>query len=237
MALIGVVYFAFVLVLIAMCQKSSTARQNVAGYVFAVSTLGLAGVLYLGYASFFVLKTICLLCVGSYVAIVALFILSGSQARYPMTTLFGRAMRDIGTLVRTPAALGLVVAFVAVAAAAVMVFPGEPISAASNPAETPAAAPPAAPAQAVPQDAVQQLEQYLSTQPRVPIVVGGSGAQVVIVKFNDYQCPPCGMTYREYKPILAKLQAKYPGKIAFVTRDYPLDPGVQHLGRRASSGL
>src|SRR5687768_996569 len=30
-ALIGVVYFAFVLVLVAMCQKSSTARQNVAG--------------------------------------------------------------------------------------------------------------------------------------------------------------------------------------------------------------
>jgi protein-disulfide isomerase len=213
-----------------MCQKSSTARQNVAGYTFAVSTLGLAGVLYLGYASFVVLKTICLLCVGSYVAIVALFILSGSQARYPMTTLFGRAMRDIGTLVRTPAALGLVVAFVAVAAAAVMVFPGEPISAASNAAETPTAAPQAAPAQAVPQDAVQQLEQYLSQQPRVPVVVGGSGAQVVIVKFNDYQCPPCGMTYREYKPILAKLQAKYPGKIAFVTRDYPLDPECNTSG-------
>jgi uncharacterized membrane protein/protein-disulfide isomerase len=229
-ALIGVVYFAFVLVLVAMCQKSSTARQNVAGYTFAVSTLGLAGVLYLGYASFVVLKTICLLCVGSYVAIVALFILSGSQARYPMTTLFGRAMRDIGTLVRTPAALGLVVAFVAVAAAAVMVFPGEPISAASNAAETPTAAPQAAPAQAVPQDAVQQLEQYLSQQPRVPVVVGGSGAQVVIVKFNDYQCPPCGMTYREYKPILAKLQAKYPGKIAFVTRDYPLDPECNTSG-------
>ena len=69
-ALIGVVYFAFVLVLLVLCQRSSTARHNVAGYVFAASTLGLAGVLYLAYASFFVLKTICLLCVGSYVAIV-----------------------------------------------------------------------------------------------------------------------------------------------------------------------
>ena len=42
------------------------------------------------------------------------------------------------------------------------------------------------------QDAIQQLEQFLAAQPRVPIVAGGAGAAVVIVKFNDYQCPPCG---------------------------------------------
>jgi uncharacterized membrane protein/protein-disulfide isomerase len=231
-ALLGMVYFAFVLVLIAMCQKSSTARQNIAGYVFAVSTLGLAGVLYLGYASFFVLNTVCLLCVGTYLSVVALFIVSGSQARYPMNTLLSRATRDLGTLVRTPAALSLALAFVVAAAAAVMVFPGEPIAAASNTAETPAAPQQggAAP-QAVPQTAVQQLEQYLASQPRVPIVAaGGSGAQVVIVKFNDYQCPPCGMTYREYKPILARLQQKHPGKIAFVTKDFPLDPECNSMG-------
>ena len=35
-ALIGVLYFAFVLVLIALCQRSAAARQNLAGYVFAV---------------------------------------------------------------------------------------------------------------------------------------------------------------------------------------------------------
>jgi uncharacterized membrane protein/protein-disulfide isomerase len=229
-ALIGVVYFAFVLVLMALCQRSSTARHNVAGYVFAVSTLGLAGVLYLAYASFFVLKTICLLCVGSYVAIVALFIISGSLARYPMSTLFSRASRDLGTLVRTPAALSFAIAFVAVAAAAIMVFPGEPISAASTGAVTAPAVQSPPPAAPPPQSAIQQLEQYLSTQPRVPIVVGGAGAAVVIVKFNDYQCPPCGQTYREYKPVLARLQQKHPGKIAFMTRDFPLDPECNTLG-------
>jgi protein-disulfide isomerase len=34
----------------------------------------------------------------------------------------------------------------------------------------------------------------------------------------------------EYKPILAKLQAQYPGKIAFVTRDFPLDPECNPMG-------
>ena len=31
-----------------------------------------------------------------------------------------------------------------------------------------------------------------------------AGASVVIVKFNDYQCPPCRQTYELYKPIKAK---------------------------------
>src|SRR5687768_12977745 len=53
-ALIGVVFFAFVLLLIALCQRSFTARRNLPGYVFALSTVGLAGVLYLAYASLFV---------------------------------------------------------------------------------------------------------------------------------------------------------------------------------------
>jgi protein-disulfide isomerase len=59
---------------------------------------------------------------------------------------------------------------------------------------------------------------------------GGSGADVVIVKFNDYMCPPCGLTFREYKPILARLQKSHPGKIAFITKDFPLDPECNSSG-------
>ena len=231
-ALIGVVYFAFVLVLIALCNRSASARQNLAGYLFAVSTVGLAGVLYLAYASFFVLKAVCLLCVGAYAAIVALFLISGAAARYPMTTLPGRASRDVRTLLRTPAALTALLAFIGAAVVAVAAFPSEPIDASTAPAVsgTPqaGAAQPTAPPP--PQSQIEQLEQYLATQPRVPIVAGGSGAAVTIIKFNDYQCPPCGQTFREYKPILAKLQQQNPGKIAFITRDFPLDPECNPLG-------
>jgi uncharacterized membrane protein/protein-disulfide isomerase len=233
-ALIGVLYFAFALALIAICRRSASAAQNLAGYVFAVSTLGLAGVLYLAYASFFVLETVCLLCLGSYAAIIALFLLSGAATRYPMTTLPSRAARDVRTLLRTPAALTAAVAFIAAAAVTVVAFPSEPISASVQPAEGANEADPAtvpAPPPLPPQTpAVQQLEQYLATQPRVPLLVPGTGASVVIVKFNDYQCPPCGQTFREYKPILARLQKQHPGKIAFITRDFPLDPECNGLG-------
>lgn len=246
-ALIGVLYFAFVIVLITLCQRSATARQNLPGYVFAVSTAGLAGVLYLAYASFVVLKAVCLLCVGSYAAIITLFLVSGMAERSPMKSLPSRASRDVRTLLGTPAALASVLGFIAIAAVAVMMFPGGSVSASSDAAAaaaTPAAAAPAAPTNprlAPPATnqltAAQQaeLEQFLSSQPRVSVPAGGSGAAVVIVKFNDYQCPPCGATFREYKPVIAQLQQEHPGKIAFVTKDFPLEsecnslPGMSDL--------
>ena len=39
------------------------------------------------------------------IAVIALFLLSGAAARFPMSSLPGRASRDMRTLVRTPAAL------------------------------------------------------------------------------------------------------------------------------------
>jgi uncharacterized membrane protein/protein-disulfide isomerase len=227
-ALIGVVYFSFILALIAICRRSAAAAENLGGYVFAASTLGLAGALYLAYASFFILKAVCLLCVGSYAAIIALFLISGAATRYPMTSLPGRAARDLRTLVRTPAALTAAVGFIAAAVLAIVFFPGEPIAASQNTAATTPApgtfsAPPTPSASQVPAAALQKLEELVTKGPRVPILVPNEGAAVVIVKFNDYQCPPCRQTYMEYKPVLAKLQQQYPGKILFVTRDFPLE--------------
>ena len=49
------------------------------------------------------------------------------------------------------------------------------------------------------------------------------GAAVVIVKFNDYQCPPCRQTYMEYKPIFAKWAKQAPGKVKFMTKDFALE--------------
>jgi protein-disulfide isomerase len=164
-----------------------------------------------------------------------------------MTSLPTRAARDVRTLVRTPAALTAALGFVAAAVLAIVFFPGEPIAASESALAAPApsapnapAAPgagapaaPGVPAQVRPA-AMQQLEDFISKGPRVPLLVPNKGEPVVIVKFNDYQCPPCRQTYLEYKPILAKLQQQYPGKILFVTRDFPLETecnkiGVNHL--------
>ena len=55
------------------------------------------------------------------------------------------------------------------------------------------------------------------------IPVDAPGAAVVVVKFNDYQCPPCGNTFQAYKPLKAKWDKEAPGKVKFVTKDFPLE--------------
>ena len=59
---------------------------------------------------------------------------------------------------------------------------------------------------------------------RIPLIVPSEGAKVLIVKFNDFQCPACGHSYLSYKPILAKYEAQYPGAVRMVLKDYPLNP-------------
>jgi uncharacterized membrane protein len=219
-ALFGVLFFVFVLGLIALCSRSASASQNLPGYVFALSNAGLAVVLYLAYASFVVLKAVCVLCVGTYIAIIGLFLLSGAATGYPMTSLPKRAARDFGTMLRTPAALTAALVFMVAAVGAILLFPSESVTAAApaTAEQAPAPVPVASASQ------VQQLEQYLAQQPRVPIMAPSDGAAVVIVKFNDYQCPPCRQTYMEYKSVFEKWAKDAPGQVKYMTRDFPLEP-------------
>ncbi|MEO5824240.1 MAG: thioredoxin domain-containing protein, partial [Vicinamibacteraceae bacterium] len=68
-----------------------------------------------------------------------------------------------------------------------------------------------------------QVDEYMNTAARRMIPVDAAGAVVVIVKFNDYQCPPCGNTFQAYKPLKAKWDKEAPGKVKFVTKDFPLE--------------
>ena len=221
-ALFGVLFFAFVLGVIALCSRSAVAASNLPGYLFAVSTVALAAVLYLAYASFVVLQAVCVLCAGTYVAVIGLFLLSGAATRYPMTSLPVRALGDLRLLFRTPSALASAVAFVIAAGASVAWFPGQSVASVSAEAAAEGqSAPPAA--AALTADQITQFEDYLAQQPRVPLLVPAEGAAVVIVKFNDYQCPPCRQTFMDYKPVFAKWAKQQPGKVRYVTRDYPLE--------------
>lgn len=220
-AVFGVIFFAFVLGLVALCSRSATAARNLPGYIFGSSTIGLAVVLYLAYASFVILKAVCVLCVGTYAAVIGLFLLSGSATRYPMTSLPNRALGDLRLLLRTPSALAAAVAFVVAAGAAVAWFPSQSVATVSADAGAPAEQAPAT--VALTPDQIAQFEAYLAQQPRVPVVVPSDGAAVVVVKFNDYQCPPCRQTYMEYKSVFAKWAKQNPGKVRYVTRDYPLE--------------
>src|SRR5688500_11051633 len=97
-AVFGMLFFAFILGLIVWSTRSAVTRENLAGYLFASSTLGLAAVLYLAYASYFILNVVCLLCVGTYIAVIGLFVVSGASTRYPMIKLPSRAVKDPGVL-------------------------------------------------------------------------------------------------------------------------------------------
>src|SRR5690606_32991047 len=75
-------------------------------------------------------------------------------------------------------------------------------------------------------DAAEQsnFEQWYGSLPVVPLAIPNDGAKVLVVKFNDYQCPPCRLTYEQYKPVFAKYEAQYPGQVKYVTKDFPLEP-------------
>ena len=84
-ALAGVFFFVLILLLAGVGGRAiaRTARESIPAYVFALSTVGLAFVLYLGWASYFQLKTFCLLCAITYVAVIAMFIVSGGATTVP----------------------------------------------------------------------------------------------------------------------------------------------------------
>jgi len=94
-----------------------------------------------------------------------------------------------------------------------MVFPKE--TAAEAAAQAPADFPPLTDQQKA------EVEKWWDVQPKVDVPVPSDGAAVLMVKFNDYQCPPCRQTYEAYGPLLAKWAQT--GKFKFVLKHFPLD--------------
>ena len=212
----GVIFFAVIALLAGMAGgPSSTARDNAAGYVFLVSTVGLAFALYLAWASYFKLGVFCILCAITYVSVVAIFIISGGATKYPMTTLPGRASRDIRGLVASPAALIALLVVLGGSVALVASFPDEQV-AAQQQAEAVATYQPLSP------DQRKQVEDWWVVQPVVELPIAPSpGTKVLIVKFSDYMCPSCGVAHNSLKPVLAKYRDQ---GVEFVLKHYPLEP-------------
>ena len=78
-ALFGGIWFAIATALaVAALVGPAPVRESVPGYLFILSTLALAVVLYLGYASIAILKTYCPLCLITYAAVIGLFLVSGA---------------------------------------------------------------------------------------------------------------------------------------------------------------
>jgi len=212
-AVFGALWFAVAgLLTVSGMTARQTVRESVPGYLFVLSTLALAVILYLAYASFFILKAYCLLCLVTYAAVIGLFLIAGAATSFPMTTLPRRAARDVRVLAGSPLAIVIAVLFCAGAATTLAFFPRE------------GAAPPAGAAAAQPLSTQStEFERVMGTSPRVPIVIPSGGAKVLIVDFSDFQCPFCRQAFYAYKPIVEKYDAQQPGAVKFVLKDYPLD--------------
>src|SRR6478735_8174828 len=122
-AVFGALWFAVAALLsVAGLTARDTVRENVPGYLFVTSTLALAVILYLGYASFFLLKTVCVLCLTTYAAVIGLFLVSGAATSFPMTTLPRRAAGDLRVFASSPLAIVVAILFFAGAASTLAFF-------------------------------------------------------------------------------------------------------------------
>jgi len=202
--------------------------EAVAGYIFILATIGLAGALYLGYASFFILRQMCPLCMTMYVAVIGLFVVSGAAAT-SLATLPARIGDDLKSAFTSPLAATVAVVWLVGSVSLVAFFPRE------APVADIAVDPAAIPTETLGADEISQFTAWMDVQPRENLGVPANGAKVLVVKFNDYQCPACRQAYLAYRGLQQSMEAKYPGQVVFVNVDYPLEAECNQGGIHSSA--
>ena len=222
-AILGAGYFAALLALVTLGRR----LEALASYLLVASLVGLVVVLYLAWATIFVLGTLCPLCLATYAAVVGLFFIAGAAASIPVIDVPDRFSRDIGRLTANPVALVAAVLIAGATMASAAFFPKAPAAAApvaaSPAARAAAAAAQLAAAPALTDEQKAQIREQFDGSPRMIVPADADGASVVVVKFNDYQCPPCRQTFELYLPLWEKWEKQAPGKVKHITRDFPLE--------------
>lgn len=207
----GLLFFTWVLLMLWGARGKSAIKDSAPAYVFAGSTLALAVVLYLAYASFFILKEVCPLCVATYVAVIGVFIISGGASSVPMSSLPSRLLRDMRVLVGTPLAVVVALLFIAGASWGMTVFPRE------------SDRPQARPVPTLNADQQSELAKWWDLQPKSPnFPYENGGAKVLIVEFADFQCPHCRDAYFALKPVIDKYTANEKD-VKFLFKTWPLN--------------
>ncbi len=229
-SILGAGYFAALLALMTLGRR----LDALASYLLAAALVGLAFTLYLAWATVFVLGTLCPLCLATYAAVIGLFFIAGASASIPMIDVPDRLSRDLRRLVANPLALVVLVLVVGATATSAAFFPRDPaaqqrrLAAGGGDDVTPAARARAAVAQLaaeppLTEEQKAQVRASFDQLPRMIVPADAEGASVVVVKFNDYQCPPCRQTFELYEPIWEKWSQQAPGKVKYVSRDFPLE--------------
>ncbi len=221
----GAIWSAAVLLLSiwGMRHTSSELAGRVAGYIFVLATIGLAAVFYYGYASFFVLGTACPLCMAMYVSVAGIFLASAAAAT-SLTTIPARLGEDVTALTRSQSGATLSVAWIAASIALVVFFPRAEAFGTQAPSTVDAVPDPAL--ETLSPETVAELTNYLDSQTPLsePALLPTGNVKVLFIKFNDYQCPSCRMTWAAYRGVIAKYEREYPGVFVYETKDMPLEP-------------
>lgn len=216
-ALLGALWYVAVLVVLAGSRWGwDSLRENAPGYVFVLATFGFGFILYMAYTSLVLLKTVCLLCVVTYICVTAIFVISGLKTMYPMKSIPRRMLQDARAALASRRALATILVLLVTATVAVAFFPRLQAAGAVQAA-----------AGQQPQAAASQQDEFLrfwQAQPRVPVPVSAEGAPVLVVRFSDFGCPSCGQTHESYKSVFAKYAGLHPGAIKLVVKDFPLEP-------------
>jgi uncharacterized membrane protein len=217
----------FLLSIYGMRKTASDSAHRAAGYVFVLATIGLAAVFYFAYTSFFVLRQACPLCMTMYVSVVATFLISAAAAG-SLKELPGRIGSDLAALRTSPTAATLAAVWIVASLGLIVFFPHEQTVSAQ------AAEQEAAPTETLDKNQLTEWQQWLDRQTPVsePAVLPSGPVKVLVVKFNDFQCPACRQAYFAYRGIFEKYEKQYPQAFKFENRDYPLESecgmGGQH---------
>jgi uncharacterized membrane protein/protein-disulfide isomerase len=217
----GAIWSGLVLLLslYGMRQPASDTAQRSAGYVFVLATLGLAAVFYFAYTSFFVLRLGCPLCMTMYASVVAIFLVSAAAAG-SLRNLPGRLASDIAGLRSSPTAATLAAVWLVASLGLIVFFPQQQtVSAQVAQQEAPA------PTETLDANQLAEWHQWLDKQVPVsePTVVPAGPVKVLVVKFNDFQCPACRQAYYAYRAIFEKYAKQYPSAFKYENKDYPLE--------------
>jgi uncharacterized membrane protein/protein-disulfide isomerase len=225
----GVIWSVLVLLIATrgMRRGNPDAYAAAAGYVFVLATVGLSAVLYLAYASFFVIGKMCPLCMTVYVSVIGMFLVAGGISM-SLSALPARLVRDLKSVATTPVPAVLALIFLVGSVSLVAFFPR-----AAEQTVTDAGTVFTPPAETIEPDQLAEFIKWVDAQPRVTLPISNNGAQVLIVKFNDYECPSCRQTFLEYKGILAKYRND--PKVRFVTMDFPLESECNTGGVHAAA--
>jgi uncharacterized membrane protein len=223
----GLIWFGLV-ALIAGFGHTDGQASTAPHYLLGLSVIGLAVIAYLFYVSMFLLGTGCLLCMGTYVCVLGIAALSKFGTSGTLSGLIEHLTADVSAL---PSKTGGFVAgllFFGAVAWGILNFPTEASVAAQAANASGTSAPVAA-------DVRAQFADAWAKQPRVDLGVQDEAA-VVVVKFNDYECPTCRQGETLYEPVFDQFAASHPGEVKLVIKDYPLNSQCNHLVSRTIPG-